>query len=668
MPKISELPLANKLKEEDYIPIVQDGVTKKVKGTHFVTEEEYSLDAFSPTIAANDKAMYKFGEGDTVDFSDSAYDGAYKSAILKGQTLVNSRGNTVSSGGWSTTDSIEYIVEGANSFLNFECTLLPNTKYLTFFEFEGRGASIQFGTRPANGVWDSAHVVTTDGICKTVVTTGSDSKWLSFIVPNSSSVTDYVKISRIMIIPYQEGMENWDIPYFEGMQSVRMPVLRTTGKNMVNILDFTEQYSNGYYYDNPSTLLSKKVYIDYDGQITLSCKGYSKNVMNGRFRFVYTDGTTKDCTFLNSSDENNPVIIANKSEAGKKVDYITFTFSSIDSNPIVYFKELQVEGSTEPTSYEPYKSNILSTPSDLELRGIGDVQDTLDLLTGELKENFVAISCNGTEDWRGDSTIDNIRLAYILPSIREKSGGKVICDKLPTIANNSKSVGVRLSTSGGLYVQIDASLGISVKEWLTSNEINIIYEKRDELKVVKTVGLSGTPFGYKGGHIIKSSAEGSLLPKFEYEVAVSRGAQISQNTSTLIKHDEKITELLKKTAAAYINQKAEIAYLLNMSSTLEEVQTIPFIEDDYVNDDCMVDSDMVMDDMEVEPEKEIIDNVDTLLINLIYDLIELNDTLGLSEKAELFRQSGLIDKHNYEIIKEKLNPTFKEEDYAGINQ
>ena len=219
-----------------------------------------------------------------------------------------------------------------------------------------------------------------------------------------------------------------------------------------------------------------------------------------------------------------------------------------------------------------------------------------------------------------------------------------------------------------VYVQIDASLGISVKEWLTSNEINIIYEKRDELKVVKTVGLSGTPFGYKGGHIIKSSAEGSLLPKFEYEVAVSRGAQISQNTSTLIKHDEKITELLKKTAAAYINQKAEIAYLLNMSSTLEEVQTIPFIEDDYVNDDCMGDSDMVMDDMEVEPEKEIIDNVDTLLINLIYDLIELNDTLGLSEKAELFRQSGLIDKHNYEIIKEKLNPTFKEEDYAGINQ
>lgn len=193
------------------------------------------------------KSMQKFNEG----YDDvNVVDGVAKSAILKGQTLVNSRGNTVSSGGWSTTDSIEYIVEGTNSFLNFECTLLPNTKYLTFFEFEGRGASIQFGTRPANGVWDSAHVVTTDGICKTVVTTGSDSKWLSFIVPNSSSVTDYVKISRIMIIPYQDGMENWDIPYFEGMTSVKMPVLTTTNADSTktNILTTPEDLvmrSNG---------------------------------------------------------------------------------------------------------------------------------------------------------------------------------------------------------------------------------------------------------------------------------------------------------------------------------------------------------------------------------------------------------------------------------------
>ena len=41
-----------------------------------------------------------------------------------------------------------------------------------------------------------------------------------------------IKIRDIMIIEYQDGMENWDIPYFEGMQSVKMPVLTTTGNNL----------------------------------------------------------------------------------------------------------------------------------------------------------------------------------------------------------------------------------------------------------------------------------------------------------------------------------------------------------------------------------------------------------------------------------------------------
>lgn len=656
MPKISELPLANKLKEEDYIPIVQDGVTKKVKGTHFVTEEEYSLDAFSPTIAANDRTMYKFGEGDTVDFSDSAYDGAYKSAILKGQTLVNTITNVEGQHTWATVDNITFthIKDSVGfSFINYNCSLKPNTKYFIRFEYDYAGnenLTLQFGFRTNLGAWDSYGTTLTKGVNKATLTTNGTSNNLSVIIMSGQTL-ESASFGKLMVIEYQEGMENWDIPYFEGMQSVRMPVLTTTGKNLWNNYTLERGSINHLSGDNLNQYTTQT-----------RSKDYIPIVQNTKYIATSygVDGTTSS-DLIRYYDSEKKFIGTSPNE---KSTFLRTVFQMDIDN----ISHIQLEQGAVATPYEPYKSNILSTPSDLELCGIGDVQDTLDLLTGELKENFVAISCNGTEDWRGDSTIDNIRLAYILPSIREKSGGKVICDKLPTIANNSKSVGVRLSTSGGLYVQIDASLGISVKEWLTSNEINIIYEKRDELKVIKTVDLSGTPFGYKGGHIIKSSADGSLLPKFEYEVAVSRGAQISQNTSTLIKHDEKITELLKKTAAAYINQKAEIAYLLNMSSTLEEVQTIPFIEDDYVNDDCMVDSDMVMDDMEVEPEKEIIDNVDTLLINLIYDLIELNDTLGLSEKIELFRQSGLIDKHNYEIIKEKLNPTFKEEDYADINQ
>lgn len=349
----------------------------------------------------------------------------------------------------------------------------------------------------------------------------------------------------ILFIEYQDGMENWDIPYFEGMQSVRMPVLRTTGKNMVNILDFTEQYSNGYYYDHPSTLLSKKVYIDYDGQITLSCKGYSKNVTNGRFRFVYTNGTAKDCTFLNSSDENNPVIIANKSEAGKKVDYITFTFSSIDSNSIVYFKELQVEESTEPTSYEPYKSNILSTPEDLELCGIAEVQDTLDCLTGELTQRIYKIVFD--ESFKDRSILveefENVYrfgvdVTHISNNLSNDYVMKSMCDKFNIDTNYTGDYEHAYYWGATFYFFIAKNklqgTASSFKAYITDNPIafQTIYAE----PVHKTVELSGVPFFFKDGHILLSSAseEPSLLPTLEYTVPTNLRGQAENNAESIL--------------------------------------------------------------------------------------------------------------------------------------
>lgn len=338
-------------------------------------------------------------EGQHITATNSI-EGHTKSAILKGQTLVNSRGNTVSSGGWSTTDSIEYIVEGANSFLNFECTLLPNTKYLTFFEFEGRGASIQFGTRPANGVWDSAHVVTTDGICKTVVTTGSDSKWLSFIVPNSSSVTDYVKISRIMIIPYQEGMENWDIPYFEGMQSVRMPVLTTCGKNLFDmnrpydaitdsqatVVQDTNQITVSS--ANSGTYVSANFILDKDffagKTVTGSCL-YESDIKDiGTVQINYQDDngdhhyqwikTPKTFTFPNNF-------------IGDVMLCVSANNTGTPQSNTVTVKNIQLElGSSVTPYYEPHKSNILTVNEDVELGSVGEVKDELDLLTGKITQ------------------------------------------------------------------------------------------------------------------------------------------------------------------------------------------------------------------------------------------------------------------------------------------
>ena len=227
--------------------------------------------------------------------------------------------------------------------------------------------------------------------------------------------------------------------------------------------------------------------------------------------FAYHDAILKGCTGYRDIDTDE---ILEAFEEGRNLELVSVRMPVLTTS-----------------NEDGTKTNILSCNEEVELHGIGEVRDELDCLTGELKENFVAITCNGTEDWRGDSTIGNIRLAYILPSIREKADGKGICDKLPTVTDN-KRVGVRLARSGGLYVQIDASLGISVKEWLTSNEINIIYEKRDELKVVKTVGLTtidenneSTYFIPIEGTMNVSSSSETIQPLFDMSVPVEATTQ-----------------------------------------------------------------------------------------------------------------------------------------------
>ena len=676
MPKISELPLANKLKEEDYIPIVQDGVTKKVKGTHFVTEEEYSLDAFSPTIAANDKAMYKFGEGDNVDFSESAYDGAYKSAILKGNTLVNHLNISFPLVSWGDNAANSY------SRINFENTnVLLDTDYLLVVESCSTVTSMisltnVFTTGTIDLSKSKAHKVRTKS-------TSIGKQPIHFRSTSGGALTDEEKSSiRMMLIPYQDGMENWDIPYFEGMKSVRMPVLRTIGKNLFsNEFDLhgstanqLTKYENGFkstgYIDSiqaPYQIYQVKPNTQYTISLDVPTgNGYLKikDDYSDKSLVLWYGGNANETsykkTFTTLSDKIRIDLLGHKSTIGNVVELIN----------------IQLEEGSTATTFEDHKSNILSIPEDLELRGVGKVKDELNVATGELTQRIGEVVFDGITNsnvplrYAGEWSTETVStFQFTLSNSVPLIPTRIITNcKMVELENEDLGMVIGRGEKGTIFIKVAKSIATidDFNRYLKTNNISFAYLL--ETPTIKTVDLSGTPFGYKGGHIIKSSAEGSLLPKFEYEVAVSRGAQISQNTSTLIKHDEKITELLKKTAATYINQKAEIAHLLNMSNTLEEAQTIPFIEDDYVNDDCMVDSDMVMDDMELEPEKEIIDNVDTLLINLIYDLIELNDTLDLSEKVELFRQSGLIDKHNYEIIKEKLNPSFKEEDYADINQ
>lgn len=379
MPKISELPLANKLKEEDYIPIVQDGVTKKVKGTHFVTEEEYSLDAFSPTITANDKAMYKFGEGDNVDFSDSAYDGAYKSAILTGctkfvsekggifETFVDSLLNELVIGKTiNGTNGI--VVDNANEVLTVKFMPVPPTPFRLLGSKDWR--KIALYDKEFNYI-----------------------KTISFRTSDKIDITSSDIENAVYCRLGYAGTEidstfritdtnNANIPYPNlVMSSVKMPVLKTTGKNLFN---------------TNKQITSNATYEVIGDELILSCS--SAGWYNLKLEFFnltpnkpYT--LSYDYEILEGSP-NNQIIVVDSSNttisnsiapSDGKISMIFYCGNSTKFGKIRYYN-IQSEETSAPTSYEPYKSNILSCLEPVTLGKVGDVQDTLNMLTGEVVE------------------------------------------------------------------------------------------------------------------------------------------------------------------------------------------------------------------------------------------------------------------------------------------
>ena len=159
--KISQLTQATQVKSDDVTVIVQDGETKKLPLNMMVTKQDiedkkvaglakldeieatYENDTYTPTITVKNKSSVKTGEGDEVDYSANVMDGHVKSAILKGQTLVNLWGN----GG---THNIEpsNIISYKNSMFK------SSTKYIIKFNVLQSNANNKFMVQYYNnGQW-----------------------------------------------------------------------------------------------------------------------------------------------------------------------------------------------------------------------------------------------------------------------------------------------------------------------------------------------------------------------------------------------------------------------------------------------------------------------------------------------------------------------------------
>ena len=165
---------------------------------------------------------------------DETLDGAYESCVLKGKTLVN---NMSICNCKLTNTSVHKIpfsktMDVTKSYLlKFRINELP-----TWSDSSPTSRAIKiewYNGSVSGGYWSYGKDSITVGTnyYRIIKPYTGEVTSTSFVLWSDNLASGTLDID-VMIVEYQEGMENWDIPYFEGICDVKMPILRN-----VNMLD-----------------------------------------------------------------------------------------------------------------------------------------------------------------------------------------------------------------------------------------------------------------------------------------------------------------------------------------------------------------------------------------------------------------------------------------------
>ena len=364
---------------------------------------------------------------------------------------------------------------------------------------------------------------------------------------------------------------------YEPYKTYKMPVLTTTGKNLFDLSDNDKLciYAGGIVRNEDHTQIyqisGSTINVINQG-VNLEQLGYKlpikKNIeylvisgegMNGVLYYRYFG---KDFTSLKGQDQRN--IAYSTDSFGKK--YVVIEGSEFPAGAEYIFlgigngflsnytmKNIQIEEGTQATPYEPYQSILLTVNEDVTLRGIGDVQDTLDCLTGEVVERVGEYEINDTTPMGSFNNTDektiyfHVNQTYLL-SMPEVNAPLISNSVIQPILKDLSTLdveGVHFTSKGHLQVRIDKSRlsGTSssdVLNYLRENPITVQYQLKTES--IKTVDLTVTEQDGNTTSIIRPiegtmhlMTEGDTIkPLFSGEVPVEA---TTQNLASFIEEE-----------------------------------------------------------------------------------------------------------------------------------
>ena len=517
-------------------------------------------------------------------------------SVLKGQTLVNLIDSTQNmSFSYSSAEAKEvYTINDIsprklNITVNTQPTywyyitvkinidlLKPNTKYLIKAKNLNNIVSAQICEGSGNNklavqkpFMDNSYAIITTNDLSTL-----NGKEILYIVitdfkKNTIEYPTTISVEDIMLIEYQDGMENWDIPYFTGIQSVKMPVLTTTGKNIIKNSSDVYVYENHDGTNKLSTFNQLSLDANYKQmlrgkEVAISVDAIGENLAplanvsapGGNhygvdINVIFEDGTSQWLSLTKGGG-----IPVNGSFNGRY--YKTFT---VQDKPIkqvstcqsfcrttmgkLTLTNVQLEIGNANSNYEPYKSNILTVNEPVELRGIGEVKDEMDLLTGELIQRIDEYSFNGSENWlkRNDGDgVNTICFHIDLPKTNANTNNFI--NNIFNFSGSSTN-GVQGCAFSGtlLMVQINRSRLDTVdlegfRKWLQTSNFKVQVPLKEN--VVKTVDLTvvdqdnqPTELGtFENVTHVSLEAE-NLIPEVELEVATRISEELASASSLM---------------------------------------------------------------------------------------------------------------------------------------
>ena len=485
------------------------------------------------------KSMQRLNEGyDNIE----VVDGVSKSAILKGQTINNlwtKSSESVTVQGKTDDTTIELYSEqydrvtygetqvNAATTVGTKTTQLlqaNKTYYINTFIFDADKSdtflirdidnSINLETLkiegyPVGQILSFTTQVETNGL-----------RFYYFAYSRKYGAVNYGKPfympKRFIISDKLEDVVNQE--FFEGMQSVKMPVLKTIGSNLISPffssswgseISNYEKLPNGYVLDNTINRISY-------------CHNLDNLIVGKKYTF------SCDVEFLQESS-NNRVQVYFKGSGGELYGPTlftngtltwTFTYNKKYNSFGLYFQtdgdvehlranitNARINSGETALTYEPYKTNILSTPEDLELRGIGDVKDELNVMTGELTQKFAMwrITAEGSHWSRNVDFIPadgysgfNFKISseFTNEFLPKLGGLRISCTPFGNGAGHgSANEGIDFHPNGnGKFVIESSKVPVgdleALRAWLRDNPVYICYELATP--IVKTVDLSSS--------------------------------------------------------------------------------------------------------------------------------------------------------------------------------